>query len=490
MTANTTKYQASVRANPVKWCERALGVSLWSKQAEILEAVRDHPRVAVRSSNAVGKTYTAALAAIWFLEGHHPSYVVITSSSWDQVRKAMWPEMRKRINQAPYSLGGELLTMEWQRGDQWGAFSVSPDAPENFGGFRAPGGTLVIIDEASSLADETMDAITGLCAGSNSKILMIGNPLRPSGPFFDAFSDPAWHCMSISAFESPNVVQRKDAIPGLATLEYIESAKNKWGEGSPQYMARVLGEFPDIAEDVLIPLSWAEAAIDRNADTKRDHDRTHMGADIARGGGDRIVIIIRDHRAVRYMEIRQHKSLMNTAGRIMRLADQWGIPGERVHIDDIGMGGGVTDRLHELDFAVDGVNFAAKGNDPDAYLNLRAECFWRVRDALNPTSGATRLGIPNEYRELATECTVPHLDFTSRGQIKIEAKDSIKKRLGRSPDLADALALSYRPYYSVDIFIPGGHTNSKLMNDFGQEESGEPDDDPDMDAIMGDDGWK
>ena len=489
MTTTPAEYKASVRANPVSWCKRALGVSLWSKQASILEAVRDNPRVAVRSSNAVGKTYTAALAAIWFLEGHYPSYVVITSSSWKQLLKAMWPEMRKLVNNAPYHLGGELLTMEWNRGDQWGAFSVSPDAPENFSGFRAPGGTLVIIDEGSSLAGETMDAITGLCAGSNSKILMIGNPLRPSGPFFDAFSDPAWHCMSISAFESPNVVQGKDVIPGLATLEYIEGARNKWGEDSPQYMARVLGEFPDIAEDVLIPLSWAEASIDRNCDTKRDHDRTHMGADIARGGGDRIVLIIRDHRAVRYMEIRQHKSLMNTAGRIMRLADTWGIPGERVHIDDIGMGGGVTDRLHELDFAVDGVNFAAKGNDPDSYLNLRAECFWCVRDALNPTSGATKLGIPNKYKDLAMECTIPHLDFTSRGQIKIEAKDNIKKRLGHSPDLADALALSYRPYSSVDIFIPGGYTNSKLADDFGREHSDGPARDSGIDTIMGDEGW-
>ncbi len=456
------------------------------KQSEVVEAVRDHPRVACYSSNAAGKSYTAARIAIAYLESHSPGYVVTTSSSWRGVDKVLWPEIRRALIYAPYQLGGTLLKTEWQRGPQWGAFGVSADVAENFAGFRTENGVLIIVDEASAIEQEIMDAINALAAGKDSRILLIGNPLRPSGPFYEACRSDNWHTLHISAMDTPNVAAGREVIPGLATREWVEDRKADWGENSPAYQARVLGEFPDMAEDTLIPLFWAEAAMERPihwykctkckyrevygelSDGREcsecgatmepialDRSALHMGVDIARGGSDRTVLLIRDDVAVRHVETHLHKSLMDTAGRVQRLADDWGVSPERVHLDDCGLGGGVTDRLLELDFGVHAVNFGAKAHDSKRFANSRAESYWGLRDALDPTRHEIPLAIPREYSALAHECTIARLAYKSTGQIKLESKDDIKKRLGRSPDEADALALTYVAAPIVDVFIPG-----------------------------------
>jgi len=409
--------------------------------------VRDHPRVAVRSANAVGKSFLAACLTLWFLETHCPGYVVTTSSSWRGVEKVLWPEIRRIHRQAPCKLGGQLLKTEWQRGDQWAAFGVSADVPENFAGFRNANGILVIVDEASSLDREIHHAILGLAASAHSRVLYIGNPLRPQGPFYDLFASPAWECLSISALECPNVAVDRDIIPGLATSTWVEERRQEWGEESPAFKSRVLGEFPDSAEDSIIPRAWVEAAMKRDI-PEIDKAALQLGCDVARYGSDRTVLCIRDKHAVRHVEWHLKKSTMDTAGRVKAVARDWAIRAENVAIDDTGVGGGVTDRLRELGMRVHGVNFAARAADPSRFANMRTEMYWNLRQALNPEleqarSGAGALAIPRSNADLCAEISLPAYGYASAGQIKLESKDDIKRRLGRSPDLADALALTF-----------------------------------------------
>jgi len=432
-------YQRAALRDPVGWVHTALGVRLWEKQARIVEAVRDHPRVAVRSSNAVGKSFVAACLTAWYLETHTPGYVVTTSSSWRGVEKVLWPEIRRLVRGARVNLGGTLLKTEWQRGDRWGAFGVSADVPENFAGFRTERGVFVIVDEASAIEPEIMEAILGLMASADSKLLMIGNPLRPAGPFYEAFRSPGWETLHISALESPNVRAGREVIPGLATREWVEARRAEWGEDSPAWQARVLGEFPREGEDTLIPLAWVEAAMEREPQRRGE---LRMGVDVARYGSDRTAIVIRDDGAVRYIESHTKQSTMETTGRILALARDRGIPPESVFVDDSGLGGGVTDRLGEQGFCVNAVNFGAGAREPGRFANLRAECYWRLRDALNPER-EDAVSIPRQFSALAHECTLPRIGYTSRGQVKLEDKDRIRRRHGRSPDLADALALTF-----------------------------------------------
>jgi len=468
--SDAAAYMAATKRDPVGWSRRVLGISPWTRQSEVMQLLRDNDRVAVKSGHAVGKSFVSAAVALWYSECHVPSYVITTSSAWTNVEKTTWPEIRKMKRYAPYDLGGRMLDTEWKRGIQWGIFSVSPDRPENFSGFRTPHGVLVIIDEASAIEPDIMEAILGLTMSGESKILMIGNPLRPQGPFYDAFNSKSWAAMTISSYDVPNVIQGRPIIPGLCTRERIEERAGEWGRDSAAFKSRVLGEFPDSAEDMLVPLSWIEAAFAREYPAAIDGPSLCMGADIAREGGDRIVFLVRDAYAVRHMEIHQHKSLMDTAGRIIAVAKEHGVSAERVLIDDVGMGGGVTDRLRELDVAVTPVNFGHAAKDKIRFANTRAEAYWRVREWLDPTQSGTPGAIPSEHKALGYEVTIPQTGYTSAGQIKIEPKDAIKKRLGRSPDLADALALTFAVRPGVSMWMPGDNRVAKAATVSGLEE--------------------
>jgi len=434
-------YQAAVWRDPIGWIYTVLGAELWGRQAEIAEAVRDHPRVAVRSANAIGKSFLAACLTTWFLEAHCPGYVITTSSAWRGIEKVLWPEIRRVIRRANYPMGGELLKTEWRRGDQWAAFGVSADQPENFAGFRTEGGVFVIVDEASAIEPEIMEAIIGLSASAGSRILLIGNPLRPSGPFYDAFKSPAWKCLHIGAMECPNVIARDEIIPGLATAEWVEERKLEWGESSPAYQARVLGEFPSEGEDCLIPLAWAEHAMETLAAPMGEK---RMGVDVARFGNDRTVLAVRHGRVLTHIESYQGRDLMQTCGVVIATAQAQGIPPAQIYLDDGGLGGGVTDRLREQGFPIVAVNFGAQAREQQRFANCRSEMYWHLRDNMNPENPKS-VQIPKRYSALAYECASMKYGYTSKGQIQIESKDNIRKRIGRSPDLADALALTFAP---------------------------------------------
>lgn len=427
------------REHPVQWIARVLDAHLWGRQADVANAVATHRLVAVRSSNAVGKTFVACCIAAWWLMTRRPTYVLVTSSSWLKLKDEFWPELRHIVKRPWHSLPGELHGLDWTMDDRWACYGLSPNEPENFGGYHSAGGVLVIVDEASALLMEMYDAIMGVVADDRSKVLLIGNPLRPEGPFWDAFRAPEWHSLHISALESPNVVEGREVVSGLATRTWVEERKREWGEGSPAYQARVLGEFPESGDDVLVPLNWCEAATERTA---APAGRLLIGVDVARYGTDLTVLVARDDAGVRHSEEHNGLSTMETAGRTIDLARRLGVSPSCVFIDDAGVGGGVVDRLHEQGFMCIAVNAGSKASDSERFANLRAEMYWGLREALNPDSERP-LFIPQEFGALALECSVARKKFTSKGQVALEQKDEIKKRIGHSPDRADALALTY-----------------------------------------------
>lgn len=448
------KILTKIKREPVWFAKNALGVNFWEKQRAIARAVAKHDLVSVRSANGVGKSFFAACMTPWFLSAHNPGYVVTTSSSWTGIERTLWPEIHRVKMNAPNIAGGirnqgDILNLEWKWGPQWGAFAVSTKTPENFSGFRTPHGVFVIVDEASALEEDIFDAIMGLCSTQGSKLLLIGNPLKPSGPFYNTFGDPDWQNFHISAIESPNVLSGENVIPGLATRKWVERMTRKWGKGSHQYLARVEGQFPESEEDTLVPKAWMEDALVEVVG--KIVLPLYLGVDVARYGTDRTVLVIRDARAVRQVIVRTKKSTMETAGLVKRTMEEWGIEPEHTYIDDIGLGGGVTDRLQEQGIQVVPVNFGAGSEDPD-FSNIRAQCYWGLRMALSPEAEHSLL-IPRKFADLANECTVPHYTVLSSGKIQIESKDEIKKRLGRSSDLSDALTLTYADVETGQITV-------------------------------------
>jgi len=460
------KYQWFARNNPNLWAKHALGIRLWKKQRKIMRMLARHSKVAVRSSNAVGKSYIAAVAAIWYLNQQCPGYVVTTSSSWTGIQKTLWPEIHARLDNAPFqdmAGAGERLQLEWKLGPHWGAFAVSPRAAENFAGFRTPRGVFVIIDEASALDPDIYDAIMGLTATEGSKVLMIGNPLRPEGPFYDCFHSDIWATEHITAYESPNVLFGQNIIPGLATAEWIEERKTEWGESSPAFVARVMGNFPEMAEDSVIQLHEVEAARERYkafvyrggfdilpAATNLDgsyRDPLKIGVDVARFGDDQSIVAARRGNHVWPLWRWQHKRTTETAGKVAAIANHIGA--DEILVDDIGVGGGVTDILVDADLKADvvGVNVGERPDKPDLYANCRTELWYKMRDWVQDSGR-----IPGS-RGILPALTAQKYEFSKAGgQLKLVSKEKTKKALGKSPDEADAIMLTFYEGARLDAY--------------------------------------
>ncbi len=455
--------------------------TLWERQCDVLRAIERHPRVTVRSGHGVGKTHAAAVAAVWFLAEHTPVLVTTTAPTFRQVRDVLWPEIRRLWQRTQFADRGvgQVNRTEIRLTDCRRAFGFSTNEPQRLQGLHCEN-ILVIVDEAGGVPAEIYEAVMGLLTSRNSRLLLIGNPVSPSGFFYDSHKPGSgFERLHISCADSPNVIERREVVPGLVTAEWIEAQRAQWGAGSAAYASRVLGEFPAEGEDCLIPLGWVEEAMRREI-PPLDRDSQVLGVDVARFGSDRTVMILRDRYALRHVVARQGQDTMATAGALLALAREQAIPARRVRIDDTGLGGGVTDRLREQGFAAVAVNMAGRAVEADRFANVRAECYWLLREALDPVRGLSEsrvkacldpttdndarsrrgkacltpfsdggadrpLALPPGSDALAAECIAPRFSYTSRGQIRLEGKDEIRARLGRSPDLADALALTFVP---------------------------------------------
>ncbi|MFW6174212.1 MAG: hypothetical protein ACOC5K_00335 [Chloroflexota bacterium] len=430
-------------ADPVGFVERELGAPLWEKQAEILEALRDCKRVAVRSCNGSGKTYAAAYAVLWWLVSR-PGMAITTAPTERQVREVLWREIRRAYRGNERLIGGTLNRTSLEIGDKHYAQGVSTNLPDRFQGFHQ-GDILFVVDEASGVAEDIFDAIEGSMTSAGAKLLLLGNPSSPSGTFYNAFhrGRGLWRTIHISAFDTPNLQAGEVVTPGLVTSEWVEEATENWGEESPVYQVRVLGEFPRTADDTLISLKHIEAAVERGRSLRGALPEgsvdapVEMGVDVARFGSDRTVICVRQGDAVLEMESFSGLDTMSTAGRVMDAARRHSP--ERVRVDEVGLGAGVLDRLRENGLkGVSGVNVAQAARRRESFANLRAELYDGLRERLQQGRMALK-----DDEALAGELASIKYSFTSSGQLRLESKEDMRSRGLPSPDRADALMLAF-----------------------------------------------
>ena len=225
----------------------------------------------------------------------------------------------------------------------------------------------------------------------------------------------------------------------MATREWVELRRQEWGEGSPAWQSRVLGEFPDSAEDALIPLSLVQEAEARRH-VKRGELR--LGVDTARFGTDETVFVLRDDAGVVLVEGHRKWRETEIAGRIKRFVEDDGVEPEMVYVDNTGgYGAGAVDILLEDGIEVNAVNFGGKPIDEEQFANMRAEMYWRLMQAVRDEE----FSLANAGPALGGQLSALRKTYDSKGRIKMEDKDAVRKRVGRSPDHADALALTFAP---------------------------------------------
>src|SRR5439155_12166724 len=164
---------------------------------------RPRAKVAVKACHGSSKTFTAAdLVQWWTVTG---GIVVTTASTWEQVKRLLWGEVHKSYAAARYPLGGELLQTELKFATDWYAIGLSTNEGVRFQGF--PGRVLIVIDEAPGVRPEIWEAIEGLRAAADVRVLALGNPTIRGGPFYDAFTRDRdeWATFTIDAFATPNL---------------------------------------------------------------------------------------------------------------------------------------------------------------------------------------------------------------------------------------------------------------------------------------------
>ncbi|ADD02653.1 Terminase-like family protein [Thermoanaerobacter thermohydrosulfuricus WC1] len=422
------------RNDPVFFVRCVLKGDPWEKQEEILKAVRDHKRVAVRACHGVGKTKVAAWVALWFLYTHHNSKVITTAPTWHQVENLLWREIHAAHAASRIPLGGKVLQTQIELGEQWFALGLSTDKPERFQGFHAEH-ILLIVDEASGVEQYTFDAAEGFLTSIGAKLLLIGNPTQLSGEFYNAFRSPLYHKIHISAFDSPNLKAGKIVRPYLVTPEWVEDKRLKWGEDSPLWYSRVLGEFPEQGNDTLIPLAWIEAAQQRWHMTEAG-EPVEIGADVARYGTDTTVIMLRRGDKAEIVYQLRGQDTMEVTGKVIDAFKKTGA--NVIKIDVVGIGAGVVDRLKEQGYPVQGLNVGESATDKGRFVNKRAEWYWALRERFQEGT----IAIPPDD-ELASQLASLKYKFDSRGRIQIESKEELRRRGLPSPDKADALMLAF-----------------------------------------------
>lgn len=277
-----------------------------------------------------------------------------------------------------------------------------------------------------------------------------------------------WNVIQASALDHPNVVEDREVIPGGPSVAWIEDVRDEYGEGSPYYVARVLGQFPESATDALIRRSWLEQAVspERHEALKADLEDEHMvlGVDPARRGPDATVVAPRQGRVVHELISWRDHDTAETAERVERIVARFigeeNLGVASVWTDMIGLGSGVHDRLKELlpkhewseivttyrnrfrtrSPSAKGFNSSRASHLSDRFRNLRAQGYWHLRDRLE----AGEIALPDDPA-LIEELWAQRVEFTADGKIQIQAKDDLKSRIGRSPDRADAVMMSFAP---------------------------------------------
>lgn len=422
------------KEDPVFFVREVLGIEPWGKQIEILEAIRDKSKVAIRSGHGIGKSFCVACAVLWFLFTHKNSKVISTAPTARQVESILWAAIRGLYAGAKVALGGKLLRVSLTLDEEWFALGLSTDDPTRFQGHHAED-ILVVFDEAPGVDPTIYDAANGLLTTKGAKQLLIGNPTSPSGPFADAFKSPIWHKIHISCYESPGI-KEPEKYPRLTSLKWIEERKAEWGEKSPLFLSRVLGEFPDEGENTLIPLSWCLKAVN-NVKIKPRETQQYIGLDVARYGDNKTVgINYAPNKVIKIWTLSQ-KDLMQVTNTAVREAKEIGPNLMGIGLDDTSLGGGVTDRLRELGYPAMPINFARKPQDARYFPGIRDEAYWTLRELFR----AEEISIPDNS-DLISQLSSLTYKIDHKGRIHIESKDDMKRRGVKSPDYADALMIA------------------------------------------------
>lgn len=449
----------------------------WQLDVLTLMARPGRKRIAMKACAGPGKSAVLAWAgwhrlACFAAPNEHPKGAAV-SITGENLRDNLWAEMARWQNESPFLL----------QAFQWNAQRItSRDHPETWflaakawaksADLEAIGRTLsglharypfYLIDEAGDIPPNMIkSAEQGLTSCEDGLIITAGNTTSQTGLLYevavrgrsqlDADGKPIWEVVSITA--DPDDPKRTPRVP----VEWARQQIELYGRENPWVMAYVLGLFPPGSIDALLSADDVEKAMNIHPRPEQySWAQKRIGVDVARFGDDRTVLFPRQGMASLTPRVMRHARdsavSVHIAGAVMAKKIEWQEKdltyGEEEILaffdDTVGWAHGAVDVMRAAGHVVYAIQFNGPANDP-RYFNLRAEMWMKMADWIK--AGGSLPNMP----ELVSELSAPTY-FFHNGKFQIESKDQIKKRLGRSPDLADALALTF-----AIPDMPGGMT--------------------------------
>ncbi|HRI06296.1 MAG TPA: hypothetical protein PKW35_00695 [Nannocystaceae bacterium] len=488
----------------VDFCTEVLGQKLWAFQRHAVDAFFRRRFLAVAGGRKGSKTETEALLVIAAVCTRE--CIVLTTGPGDrQVKEQLWQRIAKIVGDARAKgaqIPGELQTATWRIGPEhyaigfstgvrsgesgasraqgWHAGVVVPDDPdaemtadelaEMHRLARGTGRPLyVVLDEAASIEPAIYNAFEGSLSGPSAHQALFLNPTLEADsphPAVRAFAPGSrYHRLRVTQLREEDdhgddAGLEFDAVfrtpAWLYFPDWVEQQRVSWGEDSPLWKAYVEGRFPQQGvERRFVTKPMLDAAEDADLPDSGQPDGRHIGVDVARQGADESVATLWICGVVGSQHSWRSDDLMETSDVVVELMRAWSptdqeIPARNVHVDGVGMGAGVVDRLRQMGRYVDLVDVGSAPKYDWKWLtgqvkfaNRKAELHWVMRRLLQERKAS----IPASYVDLRRQASWARYEFEERvggTQIAIhrdDSKEGLRERYGRSPDQWDSAML-------------------------------------------------
>jgi hypothetical protein len=415
---------------------------------------------ATASGHGIGKSVMVAWLTKFILDTRPRSVGTVTANTAEQLKTKTWAEVGKwhKISLTEqyfnYNTGrGAMNLTHNEQKEEWKctAQTCREENSEAFAGQHAVSGTsFYIFDEASRVPDKIFEVREGGTTDGEPMVFDFGNPTRNSGRFFEHCAGRFRHRYKVRCIDSRDVY--------ITNKDLHKQWEEDYGEDSDFFKVRVRGMFPSAGS-----LQFIGTELVEDAQIRETYDDKYapllIGVDVARFGDNESVIYPRigyDARswpAERYQGLDTVQLLGKISEMIHRFEDL-GIKCSGLFVDEGGLGAGIVDNLRHLGYGPIGVNFGATAINSKTYRYRSDEMWGNLRSAL-PKMMLPANNAKNGL-DLKADLTQREYGYTLMGnKIHLETKKDMKDRGVNSPDLADALALTFSQTVAT-LEIPGG----------------------------------
>ena len=426
---NAEHFEKFIKGKHITWQQ-------WLVLLAVKDAVNKQGRnkISIASGHGIGKSTVIAQLILWYLFCFKDAQIPCTAPTAEQMHDILWKELHAWWKKMPEEIQG---LYEWSNGymritespNTWfaRAKTARKENPEALAGVHGDF-VMVIADEASGVPDEIFNTAEGAMTGPNVIVILISNPTRLIGYFYDTHhSDSnAWVNMRFSSNDSP-----------IVDDGYTDRIIEKHGRDSDEYSIRVLGEFPkaDAIDDAgYVPLILEE-------DIKQINGMEFvgdivMGLDPAGEGRDETIWLARDRFKARIIATEKISNSKSIAQKTLTLMQFYNIRPENIYVDSFGIGANVSQEMAIEGFRINPINTGDKAYDQNRYTNLRAESFWKAKEWIRTGGEFIR---DDRWKELL------YIRYRNNlgGRLQIMPKGDMKKKLGKSPDVPDALSMTF-----------------------------------------------